>query len=72
MPERDDPIGKIIGVRPVAGEVRRARVQERSVRPRPKKPGNDSVSISSRARRLADIEPSFPEDDAGQVADKSE
>ncbi len=72
MPERDDPIGRILGVSPLAGERRRAGPEGRSLSPRPKKPGNDSVSISSRARRLADIETFLAEDDAGQGADTGE
>ncbi|MBT0663916.1 hypothetical protein KI809_06330 [Geobacter pelophilus] len=65
MPERDDPISGILGIRPVSGERGRTGQERRAVRQLPKKPGKDSVDISSRARRLADIEDLLAGDENG-------
>lgn len=72
MSERNDPISGIIVVRSIGVEERRAGDEKRESRPRPKKPGKDSVNISSRARRLADIEMFLSDADEGQEADKGE
>ncbi|WP_041971497.1 hypothetical protein [Geobacter sp. OR-1] len=64
MPERDDPVSGILGVRPVSGERDRSWQERRAARQRPKKPGEDSVDISPRARRLSDIEDLLAGDEA--------
>ena len=56
MPGSDDPITGITGVRRIAGEQRRETAEQRRTNPKAAKPGKDSITISSRARRLADIE----------------
>jgi hypothetical protein len=65
MPERDDPITCILGIMPVRGERERSGEERRTARQLPKKPGKDSVDISSRAKQLADIEHFLAEDDGG-------
>ncbi len=72
MPEKADPIGGIIIVRSIGVEERRADDERRQNKRRPKKPGNDSVSISSRARRLAKIETLLADDDAGLAGNKGD
>lgn len=62
----DDPVQGITGVRPVSGERERSGQERRVTRPLPRKPGKDSVDISPRARRLADIENFLAEDDEGK------
>lgn len=52
----DEPVKGITGVRPVSGEREMPGREHRSKKTLSKKPGKDSVDISSRARRLADIE----------------
>jgi hypothetical protein len=56
MTDIKDTIGGILGARAVSGDRERPKPDSRSERRKKLKPGEDSVDISSRARRLADIE----------------
>ena len=62
MPERDAPIGGVIGIRPIGGEGRRKVSDERPARPRNKAQGRDSVSISLKARHLSGVEAGLEEE----------
>lgn len=56
MARTDEPIDVITGVRGIGGERKREAPLKKGGVARKARPGNDSVTISPRARRLADIE----------------
>jgi len=65
MSERDTAIGGVLGIAGLGGGSEQPADRNKMVKKSPKNTSKDSVDISPRARRLADIE-NFLEDDKGE------